>query len=72
MIILEHDLSYLHYFFPMQITPKSADILGAARPPVDKSAANIPTVEIDASKTPSSEASEVFLKPTSILFLHIT
>ena len=40
----------------MQTTPKSADIPGAARPPVHKSSANIPTVETDASKAPSSKA----------------
>jgi len=40
----------------VQIAPKSVDILGAARPPVDESAANILTVKTDASKTPSSKA----------------
>ena len=42
--------------FLMQIASKSVDILGIARPPEDKSVANIPTVETNASKTPSSKA----------------
>ena len=43
-------------FFPVQITPKTADIPGSARPPVCKIPTNIPRVGTVARKTPSSKA----------------
>ena len=56
LIILEHDLSYLLPFFPVQITPKTADIPGSARPQVCKIPTNIPRVGTVARKTPSYKA----------------